>query len=85
MPVAELHVVGAAEGGGGLSDVDGDVLAAAGAMLPQVGGGETGGGEGCGAGDADAEGRGQDRGGAAGEADRVRVVGGEAGGWEDGA
>ncbi len=69
----------------GLYRLAGTVLGAAGAVLPQIGDGEAGGGQGRGAGDADTERGGQDRIGAAGEADRVGASGGQAGAGQDGA
>ena len=40
LAVAEFHVMAAAQGCGGMADVDRDGLAAAGAQFPQVGGGK---------------------------------------------
>ena len=83
--VTELHVLAGAEGGGGLADVDGDGLGAAGAVMPQAGGGEAGCGDGGGARLADAERRGQDGVGATGEGHGIRVGSGQAGAGQDGA
>ena len=69
----------AAQRGDGLAQIDRDLLAAAGAQFPQIGGGEAGRGERRGAGRADAERRRQDRVGAAGDLDRARPLFGPAG------
>ena len=81
--VAQLHVVAAAQRRGGLAHIDGDLLAPAGAQLPQIGGGEAGRRQRRGAGHADAERRRQDRIGAAGEGDVGRGIGGPSDGRQD--
>ena len=43
--IAELHVGAAAQRCRGLAQIDGDLLLAAGALLPQMRGGEAGGGD----------------------------------------
>ena len=62
-----------------MAQIDRDLLAAAGAQFPEIGGGEAGRGERRGARRPDAERRRQDRVGAAGDLDRARPLLGPAG------
>ena len=73
----------AAQRGDRLAQIDRDILAPAGAQFPEIGSGETGGGEGRRTGRPDAERRRQHRIGAAGDLDRAAPLLGPAGDRQD--